>query len=780
MKINHYKKEVASFAWLIVIIVVSVFAWKNEPQFDSSLMALLPTSDQAPLVQKATDQLAGGFENKLILMLSGDSDNKVRKAVSAAAQSFSALSAVNDISWKVDHEMINLLEEEWTPFRYSIVAPDIALNLASGNYTYLKQKALYKAMSPLSAGGSLIEDPFGFVIERLNQKQKIVNVEPNKGLLRVIGVNVPSYLLVVSFNQSVFNSDLQRDVLDRLDALEAKISIDHVYIQKSGMILHAAAGAKQANKEMRTIGVGSLLGILVCVLLVFRKWSSFLLLLLPVAIGSSVAAAVCILVFPKVHLITFAFGAGLVGVSIDYSLHYLCERQVTSNARTLQKTFPGLVLGLLTSVIAYLAQALAPFPGLQQMAVFSVVGLCSAWVTVVLWLPLLTKRQAERPLNAALWLHEIRDQFPRLELSRVLKIGMFAVMSWALLIIWNTEKNIDVHSLQTSPDGLLNEDRSVQTQLGMASSAQFLLVLGESIEDSLQREESIRLELDDIVSKGGIEGYRALSQVLPSEKIQHLNYQNTTLLYEKALPDLYSILGLPEELYFQTLKKLLEQEGVHLTYSKWQQFDSSAGWRDLLVRDGSQVATAILFKGELSSRSKELLSLLADRNKDVVFVDRLSNISKLLQQYQAQISLWLLVAYLVISILLWFRYRAQLWRVILPPLFASLVALSFVAYFEQGINIFNLMAVILVVGIGLDMGIFLFENDEASHTWLATSLSCYTSLVAFGLLAMSSTPVLHHFGITVLLGLFAVWFISPLTRCRKSHNFRRDKISNNE
>lgn len=70
----------------------------------------------------------------------------------------------------------------------------------------------------------------------------------------------------------------------------------------------------------------------------------------------------------------------------------------------------------------------------------------------------------------------------------------------------------------------------------------------------------------------------------------------------------------------------------------------------------------------------------------------------------------------------------------------------------------------LVLGIGLDMGIFLYEAADSDHTWLAVSLSAVTSLLAFGLLTFSKTPVLFHFGIIVLPGLCLVWLIAPLMR----------------
>ncbi|MEI8649745.1 hypothetical protein P4S73_20665 [Paraglaciecola sp. Hal342] len=80
-------------------------------------------------------------------------------------------------------------------------------------------------------------------------------------------------------------------------------------------------------------------------------------------------------------------------------------------------------------------------------------------------------------------------------------------------------------------------------------------------------------------------------------------------------------------------------------------------------------------------------------------------------------------------------------------------------------NIFHLLGLILVLGIGLDMGIFMTESTSNEQTWLAVSLSSLTSLLAFGLLAWSQTPVLHHFGLSVLIGLSVVWLLTP-TMCR--------------
>ncbi|MCZ6579234.1 MAG: MMPL family transporter, partial [Gammaproteobacteria bacterium] len=144
--------------------------------------------------------------------------------------------------------------------------------------------------------------------------------------------------------------------------------------------------------------------------------------------------------------------------------------------------------------------------------------------------------------------------------------------------------------------------------------------------------------------------------------------------------------------------------------------------------------------------------------------DQVQNISDLMGKFRVQVGTWVILAYLLVLIALVLRYKKQVWRIVMPPLLASVITLAILVQLEQGINLFHMMALILVLGIGLDMGIFLIETDEAPHTWLAVSLSTFTSLLAFGLLALSDTPVLHHYGLTVAIGLTLVWLFAPLMR----------------
>jgi predicted exporter len=46
---------------------------------------------------------------------------------------------------------------------------------------------------------------------------------------------------------------------------------------------------------------------------------------------------------------------------------------------------------------------------------------------------------------------------------------------------------------------------------------------------------------------------------------------------------------------------------------------------------------------------------------------------------------------------------------------------------------------------------------------LAIALSSVTTLLAFGLLAFSATTAIHAFGLTVLVGIFSAFLLSPMS-----------------
>ena len=82
----------------------------------------------------------------------------------------------------------------------------------------------------------------------------------------------------------------------------------------------------------------------------------------------------------------------------------------------------------------------------------------------------------------------------------------------------------------------------------------------------------------------------------------------------------------------------------------------------------------------------------------------------------------------------------------------------------EPLQLFNVLALILLLGMGIDYGIFLMEHRGDDSAWLAVCVGAASTWLSFGLLSLSATPALHAFGLTLLFGIGLVWLLSPLFR----------------
>ncbi len=766
MSVELFTLKTVARGWLLIVAVVVVLALRQGLSFDSSILSLLPESDQRPLVDNATEQMSRDFSQRLILVVSGKNEQQLRAAVGSMAVALARVPDISRVYWQLEEQDIASLPDQLYPYRFSVVEADVRDVMLAGEYRQLSNRALARWYGPLSVGhSSIIEDPFGLYFESTINRAGDLNLQVSDSLLKITNTEIPSYLLMLTLEGSPFSPALQGRVLGAIAAQHRKLSSSIDGVAMSGMLMHAAAGARQAKSEISTIGFGSLIGIIVTMLIVFRRFKPLVLLMFPVAIGCIFATATVLLIFGKVHLVTFAFGAGLVGVSIDYALHFLCERRVSPAARVLNKILPGLLLGLFSSAIAYAALALTPFPGLRQMAVFSVVGLCASWLTVVIWFPRLTRDDAQQALGIAAKLDALRRRFPRLETNPLLILLLLVPLGLAGLSIWNSSAEDDIRLLQTSPASLLQQEQDLHRTLGIGSSSRFLLINADTLEQCLQKEEQLLGALESLQGKAVIGDFQTLSSSLPSLRRQAENYALVKNLYDRQLGDFYSLIKLPPTALSDAVAVLEQSAQRRLTPDIWvSQLGNEARERLVIMQTDSSAATVIRFTGHLDSSAGNRLNALAGSMDGVTFVDQVQYISDLLGKFRVQVGSWVLYAYLIVLLVLLLRYKIQVWRIVAPPLLASVFTLAILLQFEQGLNLFHLLALILVLGIGLDMGIFLMETGEAPHTWLAVSLSALTSMLAFGLLALSETPVLHHFGLTVAIGLSLVWLLAPLMR----------------
>lgn len=755
----------AAGAWLIVVLVIAAHQWQfwTKASLSTDVLALLPAVEQSPELARASQRLRQGSARELIILIGAPSWGSAR----AAAQTYRATLQQKgaDLLRPVESIAENDLQQGlafYQPARDKLLTQEQRQRLQSTAVPELANQALAALHQPTGRGTALpwVADPLNLWSQWWAARVAASEAVLRDGELSLSGDGYEWVVLRYQSAQAALAASGEVQYAAPMQAAQQAATTQEpkLRVLATGLPLYAEAAAAQASREINIIGWGSLAAIVLLVWLAFRSVGPVFLVAVSLIVGTAAALSVTAWVFDEVHLITLVFGASLVGVAEDYGIHYLAARQAQPQEHALSaliRLLPGLGLALVTSVIAYLALGLAPFPGLRQMAVFSATGLVFAFLTVACWFPWLSRPSRASAFAKALGNSLLR--WPRWRASTQAYMGLALVLAYCVLGLVQLRAADSLLQLQHPATELKNQQAQIARLFGQTSVAQFFVVQGDSVQQVLQREEALKARLDQLIATGQLRRYQALSDWLPSRAQQEADAQLSARVEREVLAQLGKILG-------ETL--LRPQFSVApLELEAWLQSPASIAARDLwLGQNAGSFSTVLRLQGVEGASALPQLAALADQRAGVVWVDRAQAANTVLARYRNGLSTLLVLGHLLVFAAVFWRYRGRAWRVCLPTALASLIALATLGWLGQPVQLFNVLALTLLLGVGIDYSIFLQEHPGDQAAWLAVVMGAASTGLAFGLLAFSSTPALHTFGLSLGLGVLVVCLVAPLLR----------------
>ena len=748
--------------WGIFLLIMAAFAiWQvtsGNARIDGDVLSLIgleKTDDTARKsdIETVRDLLANDA-NQAIIMVSANQHDMLETATRALASDIANIPGTKSVSMPgYDSGNLARLSDFYLPHAQSLLSDRDRALLRDGNGEPVYQNAVKTLYAPASmvSAASLLADPFSLLPDFLAELGN--KLGPSGIVQRDNNFYTPILItLTPDLRRNGQGSAWVGKVNDVItNAQNNTNQSDGLTIAKTGQVFFAVAEATAAKADVQRIAIIATLGIFAMVLSVFFSPLPLIGTLITVGSGLITGIAAVTLIFDGIHAIALVFGASLIGISVDYALHYLVlpadEKSPTARIATIRS---GLSLGLLTSVCGFAVLAISPAILLAQIAVYSIAGLIAAYVTVLFVLPLLPARSVKHRSLIPRVYQKLDDTLRRLRLPRLVRgMAALAILGGFAICILFIPTDDDIRHLGHGNDTLTTQARLIGDTMGMGGNPAFIRIDGADSQSRLQTGEAVQNALRPLIKDGTVGSAFGLSDMIPSIKRQDENRTRIKdQLFEAYAPKLAPLIPINIQTPYPGAPYL------HADEDAFAQFPELANLRDGMtdivrlnaVTDANTVAMAIA--------NIDAARLI---NPRATITDQFSH-------YRNWATVGLAIALLSAGILAIARYGMIRGLCVLgTPAGAMLVALGGAATIGITINFFTIMALFLVFAIGADYVIFFSESQKHGQqdaTRFAVFLSLISSILAFGLLASSSVPVVSAIGTIMAIGLPTAWVLS--------------------
>ncbi|WPN47609.1 MULTISPECIES: MMPL family transporter [unclassified Pseudomonas] len=753
--------------WLFLLLLLAVLAlagwqWRDAAPLSANLMELVPGTAPDALEQRAEQRMQEPLNRQMLLLVGHNSREKAIAMAQQLGDQWQASGLFEKVQWNLQADL-PALRTQLLQGRLAMLSTEDRQQLVEHPDVFIQQRV------------QALFDPFsGFTLvpsqdDWLGLTGRIQNSQPQRGSVQldigsgalIADADGKSWVLLRALTTgNAFDLNLPLRVADLLQQSREKAAQADVQLLAASGLLYAASGQRQASREITWVGGGATVGILLLLLLAFRRWR-VLLAFIPVLVGMLFGAVACVALFGHMHVMTLVLGSSLIGVAVDYPLHYLSKSwslKPWHSWPALRLTLPGLTLSLITSAIGYLALAWTPFPALTQIAVFSAAGLLGAYLSAVCLLPALLKgvelRPAQWPLRVCEYLLSSREALLKHVSTPVLLALLIAFCVGGLLQL---DSRNDIRQWISAPQALTDEARSIAQITGYQPTSQFFLVRAANQQQLLERSSALSERLDQLTGLDKLPGYLSLNQLVspPNEQQQVRDALNKLPQHWQPLLDV----GVPVEALQAELATLqsLPTEDIDTALTG----PLAEPYRTLWLGPTDDGVAAIVSLQGVSNPT--LLQVQAEDLPGVVLVDRLGELNSVFAATQisaAELKLASCVL-IVLVLILPFGFGGAL-RIVSLPLLAALCSLASLGWLGQPLTLFSLFGLLLVTAISVDYAILMREQiGGAAVSLLGTLLAAVTTWLSFGLLAVSSTPAVSNFGLSVSLGLVFSFLLAP-------------------
>jgi 1-acyl-sn-glycerol-3-phosphate acyltransferase len=484
---------------LLGLIAVFVFLALNI-NYEEDIARFLPRNEQSERYNQVYQGLSG--QNRIVVVFSGNNTDSIELAM----DQFETILSENDekhllesMQIRVDEtQMLNVMsfilqnepffvtEADWQRIDSLLGEPGFVASQLEEN----------KQMLQLPTAGSMLEamryDPlhlFTPILSRLQSfKMSDSFIVLDGYVFTQDGKTALAFLTsAYGMSESLHNNELN-ELLNSVMA-QTHQAFPDVKVSAVGAPLIAVGNANQIKADSLAATLIALTLILLLLFLHYRRLSDMCWIGASIAFGWLFAIAVMSLFRDSISIIVLGVGSVIIGIAVNYPLHYLNHLKETGNRiQTLKDMAPPLLIGNITTVSAFLCLVWLDAAAMRDLGWFGSLMLIGTILFVLVFMPLYVKpsKQAGRGgLNISLDMLKLNSKTQRRVFLLVITV-VTVVLGWYSL---DTSFDSDIRHINYMTD---EQREGLQMLSDMSGDASVYVVAeGATLDEALRRNEQV-------------------------------------------------------------------------------------------------------------------------------------------------------------------------------------------------------------------------------------------------------------------------------------------------
>ncbi|WPP48772.1 MMPL family transporter [Catalinimonas niigatensis] len=555
-----------------------------------------------------------------------------------------------------------------------------------------------------------------------------------------------------------------------------------LHIEYFGQAAVSVANANRIKNDIYITVSIALLLLFIFISLFYRNVSIFFIAVTPGIFGAIVSIALLAIIKSKVSAISLGVGSVMLGITIDYALHFFTHYKHQKNLQALFSDISGpMLMSSVTTACAFFALLFIRSEALADLGLFAGTSVIVSALYTLIVLPhfVVRKGNAEDKVssskNIAERLVSKLAQYP-FQQSRW-AISLFIILSVVSCFTWkNYAFESDMLRLNYMPEKLAAYEKNLNKISTYSANGFYLISTGGDFWDALETGKKVKQKLKQLQQDSLIYNYITVNDIVPPASQQKKKLQAWKAFWkaqqvDTMLTDFYAEaqkLGFQSQAFGQ-FESMLKQN-----YSLLQQEDVASilsVFGDDLIIPHADDSVSVVSSVKLSSDHKREVLEEFEQQQDVLIFDKGYFTARLVELLEEDFSKLVNISLLVVFAIILLSYgRIELAIITFMPILLSwLWILGLMGLIGLKFNIVNIIICTFIFGLGIDYSIFVMRGLTQNYKLGLINLLSYkksiilsalTTLAGIGVLAFAQHPALRSIALLAIIGILSVIFLT--------------------